>query len=97
MAFKVPAPVGHLKKNRFEFELGEETLSLPKLDYVPSSADEWMRDRDKGLTRTEFLLTFIDQVDAEVGAKIRAAKLTRDQIDALQQGWIDASEVTLGE
>lgn len=97
MVFKIPASGGHLKKNRFEFELGEETLSLPKLDYVPSSADEWMRERDRSMTATEFILAFIEQVDAEVGAKVRAAKLHRDQIDALQQGWIEASGVTPGE
>lgn len=97
MAFKIPAAGGTLKKNRFEFELEDETLSLPKVEYAPASADKFIRDRDQNMTNTEFILAFIESVDAEVGKKVRAAELARDQVSALQKAWLDASEVTPGE
>lgn len=98
MVFQIPAAAGHLKKNRFEFALGEETLSLPKLEFVPSESDDYLADvAIRALPQKEFILGFIEATDAEVGKKVREARLSRDQVDALYTAWGKASKISVGE
>ncbi|AHH22107.1 hypothetical protein NONO_c73510 [Nocardia nova SH22a] len=98
MAFRIPEPKGHLKKNRFEFELGGEVLSLPKMEYIPASGDEFLTSvAGQSLPFVGYLLGFIDAIDAETGAKVRAAHLDRDQLDALHTAWKGSSKVDEGE
>lgn len=98
MVFKIPAPAGHLKKNRFEFDLEGETLSLPKMEYVPSEADDWLRDMiGKRLQTREYVIGFATACDAAVGGKLAQAKFSRDQWDAFYTAWQEASKVTEGE
>lgn len=97
MVFKVPAPAGHLKKNRFHFELGGEILSLPKMEFVPPDADDFLKDMSPDLTRKDFVLGFIEACDPEVGKKVHEARLHRDQVYALQDAWIAASKLNPGE
>ncbi len=98
MAFQIPADAGHLKKNRFEFKLGDETVSLPKLEFVPADADEYLNDAvGKGMPQREFVLGFVASIDAEIAQKMRDQKLTRFQVDALYEAWVAASKVDTGE
>lgn len=98
MAFKIPESKGHLKRNRFEFELGGETLDLPKMEYTPATGDEYLAEAAKlSMPFTAYVLGFMEAVDPEVGAKVRAAKLDRDQLEALHAAWKDSSKVAEGE
>lgn len=98
MAFKVPESKAHLKRNRFEFELGGEVLSLPKLDYTPASGDEYLATAaSRSLPFAGYVLGFMEACDPEVGAKVRAAKLNRDQLEALHTAWKGSSKVDEGE
>jgi hypothetical protein len=98
MAFKIPDSKAHLKRNRFEFELGGEVLSLPKLDYTPAAGDEYLATVAKqSLPFAAYVLGFMEAVDPEVGAKVRAAKLDRDQLEALHSAWRGSSKVDEGE
>lgn len=94
MVFQIPAPAGNLKKNRFEFDLGGETLSLPKIEFVPAEADDYLSEvSGKALPQKEFILGFIEATDPEVGKKVREARMSRDQVDALYTAWGKASKV----
>lgn len=94
MVFQVPAPAGHLKKNRFEFDLSGETLSLPKIEFVPPESDEYLKEvAGQSLPQKEFILGFIEATDPGVGKKVREARLHRDQIDALYTAWGKSSRV----
>ncbi|MBF6133512.1 hypothetical protein IU501_10925 [Nocardia otitidiscaviarum] len=98
MVFEIPSPAGKLKRNRFEFKLGGEIRSLPKIDYVPAEADDYLKAmRGKSVAQREFVLGFIGACDPEIEAKMRELKLTRDQVDALYEAWGKASRVTAGE
>ncbi|MBF6363213.1 hypothetical protein IU447_24150 [Nocardia farcinica] len=98
MVYQIPAPAGHLKKNRFEFKLGDEILSLPKLEFVPPEADEFLAAVDTTtLTQTEFILGFIGSVDPDIEKKLREARLSRDQLNDLYGAWGRASRVGAGE
>lgn len=103
MVFHVPAPAGDQPQNRFEFVLGPESLgaeilSLPKLEFVPPEADDYLRDAaGKSLPRRDFILGFIEACDPEVGKKVRDARLHRHQIDALYEEWGNVSKVDEGE
>lgn len=96
--FQIPTPAGHLKKNRFEFKLGDETASLPKLEFLPPEGDDYLDEvADRGMSNRTFILGFVDAVSPEVGAKLRALKLSRDQVNAFYEGWKNSSKVTPGE
>lgn len=100
MAFNIPAPAGDQPQNRFTFDLGSETLSLPKLEYVPYEADEFLnklRGEAGTVTQRNFILQFIDACDSKVGAKLRKTRPSRDQVEALYEAWANASEVTPGK
>lgn len=98
MVFKIPPPAGSLKKNRFEFELGEEVLSLPKLEFVPPEGEDYLDESsEKGLTRYQFIQGFMAAIDPDLGKKVAAARLARDQLYALYDAWTSASKVTPGE
>lgn len=96
MVFNIPAAGGHLKKNRFEFRLpGDDTVhSLPKLEYTPPEGEEYFESAaGKALNNREFVSGLIDTLDAELGKKFRAARLSRDQVRAFYQSWMDAGRV----
>lgn len=95
MVFKVPAPAGHLKKNRFEFQLGDETLSIPKMEFFTIEAEEWAMKAatDPTILRRAYIIGLFAACDPEVGEKIEAARLTRDQLGALYDAWGEASKV----
>lgn len=98
MVFKIPASGGHLKKNRFEFELSGETVSLPKLEFVPAEGEEYLASiAGQDISRTNFVLGFITAIDPELGEKVRGGGLARDQVEALYKAWAEASKVDEGE
>ncbi|MBF6189423.1 hypothetical protein [Nocardia farcinica] len=98
MVYQIPAPAGHLKKNRFEFKLGDEILSLPKIEFVPPEADEYLAEvTAKALPQREFILGFIGSIDPDIEKKLREARLSRDQLDDLYGAWGRASRVGAGE
>ncbi|MGH8964648.1 MAG: hypothetical protein ACRDXB_04865 [Actinomycetes bacterium] len=98
MVFKVPPPAGKLKKNRFEFDLDGETQSVPKLEFLSAESEDLLKSDDTvRLMKTEYIMRLIEAESPEAGAKVRAARLSRDQLDALYQAWSDSSRVTTGE
>lgn len=98
MVFKVPPPAGKLKKNRFEFELGGETLSVPKLEFLSADSEDLLKaDETMRLLKTEYVMRLIEAESPEAGAKVRAARLSRDQLNDLYQAWSESSKVTTGE
>jgi hypothetical protein len=100
LAFQIPAPAGHLPKNRFEFQLpGEkEKRSIPKLDYLPIEADEYLRGiENRMLPQREYILGLVEATDAEIGKLLRDERLTRDQVNAFYDAWRAASKVSEGE
>ncbi|WP_040815049.1 hypothetical protein [Nocardia concava] len=98
MVFQVPESKANLKKNRFEFKVAGEVLSLPKMDYMPSEVDDYLVSiQGTNLSITAYLLGIITACDPEVAERIRAARLNRDQIQSLLDAWREASKVTEGE
>lgn len=98
MVYKIAPTGANLKKNRFEFDLGGETLSLPKIEYVPAEADEFTATPEaRELTRREFVLQFAGACDPDVEKKLREAGLHRDQVNGFYEAWLAASKVTPGE
>lgn len=98
MVFKIPASTAHLKKNRFEFECDGEILSLPKIEFIPASADEFASGAvAQRLTQREFVIQFVGHCDPEVEKKLRAAGLDRGQVADFYKAWSAASKAALGE
>lgn len=97
--FQIPAPAGSLKKNRFEFKLGDESVSLPKLEFLPVDADDYLDKMEGGrnVSNRTYIHGLVEAVDAEVGEKFRALRLTRDQTNAFYEAWQNSSKVTTGE
>lgn len=99
MAFQIPEPGGSLPENRFEFEHKGKTFSLPKIEYLPNEATEYLEGINAGSLPdpgfTAFIRTFMTKADPKVAPAIKA--LTRDQLVALRNAWYEASKVTTGE
>lgn len=88
MTFTVPASGKDDPKNRFEFQIGDETYSVPLLGFAPIEAALLFEIGQN-----------IEGIMACAGEEGAAAirDLTRDQYDALEQAWIAASKVAPGE
>lgn len=96
--FEIPPPASHLPENRFRFRLGDEVLSVPKMDYVSHAANEWLNTPGStAMSLHEFALQFMQVVEPEVGEKVIAAKLERDQVLAIYNAWSEAGKVTAGK
>ncbi|MGW3545897.1 hypothetical protein ACWDNI_35895 [Nocardia niigatensis] len=80
------------------FKLGDETLDLPKVQYLPAEAEDYIAEvTGKNLSIAAYTLGLMEATDPEVGAKVRAARLARDQVEDLLVAWREASSVTEGE
>lgn len=87
--FKVPESDSKKPENRFEFELNGKTYSVPKFSFATLEAAILF---DQG-RYAEGVLESID--DPEVRAIVRA--LNKDQFQALDEAWSEASRVSPGE
>lgn len=97
MPYTPSASAGDLPQNRFEFTIGDEVVSLPKLEFLPYEADEYLNELNGRITQRNFILGLIDATDEEVGAKYRASRPARDQVIDLYGEWEGSSEVTVGK
>ncbi|KIA63001.1 hypothetical protein [Nocardia vulneris] len=98
MVFEIPAAGARLKKNRFEFKLGDETVSVPKLEFIPAEAEDYLEEvNGKGLSMYRFVIGFIASFDPDLGKKLHEARLSRDQITDLYAAWGASSKVSTGE
>lgn len=102
--FEIPSPAGHLKINRFEFKLGGKTVSLPKMEFLPPEGEDFIdKAAVKPMSNRDYFLGLVDAIgeaaeeDAEIGKKLRAMRLHRDQLVALHNAWKDSSKVDEGE
>lgn len=96
MVFKIPAAAGHLKKNRFEFQLPNDdaVYSLPKLEFCPSEGEDYIKESSgKSQTNRDFVFGLVDVLDPELGAKLRASGLSRDQVSAFYETWLQAGRI----
>lgn len=97
--YKVPAPAGDLKKNRFEFQLGDETLSLPLQEFMPADGEDYISENahKATLSRRNYILGLFAAIDPVVGEKVAAARLERHQLGALFDTYLEASKVDPGK
>lgn len=96
MVFKIPAAAGHLKKNRFEFQLPNDdaVYSLPKLEFCPSDGEDYIKESSgKSQTNRDFVFGLVDVLDPELGTKLRASGLARDQVSAFYESWLKAGRI----
>jgi hypothetical protein len=92
--FTVPEPAGRLKKNRFQFRLGDAVESLPKMEFAPPEVDEFLDSvQGKRVMQADYIIGLMVAYDPEVGEKVKAARLHRDQLRALHKAWDSASKV----
>jgi hypothetical protein len=101
MVFKIPAAGGHLKKNRFEFQLpgDDATYSLPKLDFMPPAGEDFIADANtRKLSERAFVFGLVEVLDPELGATLRGAGLSRDQVSEFYRAWMESGRIkTPGE
>lgn len=96
--YNIPAPGASLKKNQFQFRLGNTVESVPKLEFAPPEVDEYLDSlQGKRVQRRDYVIGLIAAFDAELGERVRAARLHRDQLYALHDAWQEASKVDAGE
>lgn len=96
MAYVVPASAGVKAENRFEFTIGDETFSVPFLQYLNAEAVEYLESPDRNrIGEITFIRRLITLADEKAGAAVRP--LARDQVKGLSEAWAKASEVTEGE
>lgn len=100
MAFQIPEPAGDLPENRFEFtDIKGKAFSLPKMDYLPFAATEYLEGVTTGTIPdpgfSAFIRKFMTTAEPKVAPAVKA--LTRDQLVALRNAWYEASKVTVGE
>lgn len=89
MAFQVPASKRSIAQNRFEFEVGGKTYSIPLMKFVPAGVMEQF-ENEKNITGLMMLADSDEQRDA-------MRLLEQEQIEALLSAWAEASDVSLGE
>lgn len=99
MVYTVGPSAGHLKKNHFEFKLGSETLSVPKIEFFSADVEEWVAETGTNPTvlRRAYIIGLFTACDPEVGKKVEAARLSRDQLNDLYEAWGAASKVDEGK
>lgn len=97
--YKVTSGAGALKKNRFEFTLGEETLSLPRQEFMPADGEDYITEHAQRpeMSRRSYILGLIAAVDPAVGEKVDAARLGRDELSGLFEAWLESSAVDPGK
>ena len=96
--YNIPAPGASLKKNQFQFRLGDIVEVLPKLEFAPPEVDEWLDSLEgKRVQRRDYIIGLVAAFDPALGERVRAARLHRDQLYALHDAWQTASKVDAGE
>lgn len=89
MAFQVPKSKRHEAASRFEFELDEQTHSIPLLKFMPVESAEAF---EAGQNVQAILLA------CETDAARRAVRsMDGEQFEAFMDAWQEASGVTVGE
>lgn len=87
--FIVPESDAKKPENRFEFQVGDKTYSVPKLGFVSGEASLMF---EQGREIEGSLAAFDDDE-----ARTIYAGLSRDQRTAFDADWIAASKVSPGE
>lgn len=110
MVFEVPASKASIKQNQFEFKLpgSKKVYSIPKMQYISSDLRERMQRCGSHL---KSVIDSGGEPDPEAMAEMGTIqrelfetyvpdlyeKVSDDQIEAIQEAWQKASEITLGE
>ncbi|MFI9507573.1 hypothetical protein [Nocardia sp. NPDC052566] len=100
MTFQIPEPGGDDPANRFEFlDRKGKTHSMPKLEFLPAGASEYLEGVNSGTIPDPGLTSFLKAFMAKAEPKIAAVVdgLSRDQLAALRDEWNRVSRVTEGE
>lgn len=110
MVFKVPESKASIKQNQFEFTLpgGKKVYSLPKMQYISSDLRERMQsvgsalkaDVDAGREPSPEAAAEMGRLQRELFEKYAPElykKVSDDQLEAIQEAWQEASNITLGE
>lgn len=87
--FVVPESDATKPENRFEFQIGKMTYSVPKLGYVNGEAS-LLLEQDRNL---EGLIAAFDNDEAREAYK----SLQTDQRAQFNKAWVEASKVSPGE
>ncbi|QGJ92008.1 tail assembly chaperone [Gordonia phage Keelan] len=94
--FVVPASKSTAAENQFKFKLGTKTFTIPKMQYLPGDAIDFMDQKAKEVA-LEWLLMRHLFMFLVPKAEDQIRSMSRDQIDALSKAWDDASTADLGE
>lgn len=87
--FQVPESKKSINQNRFEFQLGDESYSMPLLKFAPVEVAELLEQGKE----VAALLALCEN-DA---ARAALRKLDGEQFGALSDAWAAASGVSAGE
>lgn len=89
MAFKVPDSKKSIAQNRFEFEVGDKSYTVPLLKYLPVKAAAAFERGDN----VEGILLGCDSEEA----RNAVLALDGEQFEVLMDEWAKASGVNVGE
>lgn len=99
MVFQIPEPGGNKPENRFEFEYKGKTYSVPKPDYLPADAAQYIEDVSVGKVAdplSVYVKTLFTKAEPKL-PKTLFQGMSRDQFTALRDAWYESGRVTVGE
>ncbi|AXN53465.1 tail assembly chaperone [Gordonia phage Fryberger] len=93
--FTVPASQSTKKENQFKFKLGAKTFTIPKMQYLPGDAIDFIDEKAKEVALEWLLMRHLFMYLVPL-AQDQIRGMSRDQIDALTKAWDEASTTDVG-